>query len=412
MIRAGLIVIVILAAINARAQGQSPAASPVAAKRELTIAGKPGELDILRKVSAASAFAAVVNEPAGVLAIAHAPQPTYTKALPEHFDITDEPDLTLFKLDAQGEVGAAKPLRLPRAAKLVKRRQYPLALATHPKLPLVYVWQDVVAPADGATPDDFAGDGFKHLHIYDVSSPEPKLLQSACGGETFSRGNAAAAIDLDRKAARLFLPNMRRPAKTGFVSAIGYVKLRDDGLLADPTPAADADAPKLSLFSESPCGLGFHNLSDDITLVCAGLGPATWDESNRRGQLGVVTFFPAIGSGYRYRMVVHPTIPVVFLTGISTGALFRVEHVDGFLTMWPQRATLTDALLTSPPVLLGKRPLLACYGTGKLHLVGFDEAGLLNGERVDIAPSPRKVEALAYSAKYDRLYLTMEEAKK
>jgi hypothetical protein len=412
VIRAGLIVIMMFAAINSRAHGQSPAASPVAAKRELTIDGKPGELDILRKVPAASAFAAVVNEPAGALVVAHAPQPSYAKSLPEHFEITDEPDLTLFRLDAKGEAGAGTPLRLPRAAKLVKRRQYPLALATHPKLPLVYVWQDVVAPAEGAAPDDFAGDGFKHLHIYDVSSPKPKLLQSACGGETFSRGNPAAAIDLDRNAARLFLPNMRRPTKIGFASAIGYMKLGDDGLLADPTPAAEAEAPKLSLFSETPCGLGFHNLSDDITLVCAGLGPATWDEGNRRGQLGVVTFFPAIGVGYRYRMVVHPTIPVVFLTGISTGALFRVEHVDGFLTMWPQRATLADALLTSPPVLVGKRSLLACYGTGKLHLVGFDEAGFLNGERIDIAPSPRKVEALAYSAKYDRLYLTIEEAKK
>lgn len=398
-------------------RAQSPALSPIVTKREVSLVGKPGTLDVLTKVPAASAFVSVVSDTAGVLAVAHAPQPTVTKAMPGDYEITNDPDVTLYRLDAKGELGATTSIRLPRAPKLAARRHYPLALAAHPKLPLLYVWQDVIvsgeaSPAKPDPTDDFAGDGFRHLHVYDLSSPEPRLVQSALGGESFSRGNYAAALAFDRNAGRLFLPNLQRRIKTGFATAIGYIKLRDDGKLVDDSPAAEPDAAKVSLYGESPCGLGFLNLSDTRTIVCAGLGPATWDEANRRGQLSVMTFFPTVGGGYRYRMVQHPTLPVLFLTGLGGNYVFRVEHVDGFMTMFPQRGLLPDAVLTSPPVIVGKRPFVACYSLGVLHLLGFDAEGYFNGERTDIPLSTRKVEALAYSAKYDRLYVTHEEAKK
>jgi hypothetical protein len=392
---------------------QSPALTGVHAKRELTLKGTPGELDILRKVPTASGFAAVVSDAAGALVVAHAPQPTYTQALPEHFPIADDPDVTVYRLDAQGEVGAAAPIRLPRAAKLAARRQYPLSVAVHPKLPLLYVWQDVVAPAEKAPPDDQATDGFKHLHLYDLSVSPPKLLQSACHGESFSRGNAAAVIGLDRAGSRLFIPNMQRRTKTGLASMIGYLKLAADGKVADDTPAAYAAAAKVSLYGESPCGLGYYDVSDTVTILCAGLGPCTWDEQNRRAQLNVLTFFPSVGAGYRYRMAVNPTTSTVYLTGLGSSNLYRVEHVDGFFTMWPQRALFDGGLLiTSPPVVVGKRPLVACSTVGFVHLVKLDAEGYFTGERTDIALTSRKVEALAYSAKYDRLYATYEEVKK
>lgn len=395
------------------ALAQSPALTGSHAKRELTLVGKPGELDILRKVPTASAFLAVVSDVAGVLVVAHAPQPTYTQALPEHFPITDDADLTVYRLDAQGEVGAGSPIRLPRAAKLAARRQYPLSVAVHPKLPLVYVWQDVVAPAEKTPRDDQATDGFKHLHIYDVAATPPKLVQSACWGESFSRGNSAAVVGLDRAGTKLFLPNMQRPTKTGLASMIGYMKLAADGKLADDSPEAYAAAAKTSLYGETPCGLGYYDVSDTVTIVCAGLGPCTWDERNRRAQFNVMTFFPTVGAGYRYRMAVNPTSSTVYLTGLGSSSLFRVEHVDGFFTMWPQRAYLDGGLLvTSPPVLVGKRPLLACSGVGFVHLAKLDAEGYFNGERIDIGLTSRKVEGLAYSAKYDRLYATFEEVKK
>lgn len=396
------------------AHGQSPATTPLAVKRELTLVGKPGTLDVLRKVPAASAFAAVVNETAGALVVAHAPQPTATKGMPADFAITDEPDLSVFKLDAQGEAGPATPIRLPRSAKLAARRHYPLALAAHPNLPLVYVWQDVVAPKEGSPPADQKTDGFKHLHVYDISDSAPRLVQSTAEGELFSRGNYAGAIALDRTASRLFVPNLQHRLKTGnFASLIGYLRLRDDGTVAEQAGIASKNGPVTApFFGETPCGLGFHNLSDTVTIVCGGLGPVTWDESNRRAQMNAYSLYPAYGAGYRYRMIVHPTLPTVFCTALSSPYIYRVEHVDGFMTMFHQRATLANLAITSPPVIVGNRPYIAFQSLGFVHLVGFDSAGLYTGERTDIAVPSRKVEALAYSAKYDRLYATVEEAKK
>lgn len=394
------------------ARAQSPALAKITPQRELSIAAKPGELDILRKVPTASTFAAVVSDVAGALIVAHAPQPTVTKALPADFAIADGPDLTVYRLDAQGEVGAASPIRLPRAAKLASRRQYPLAVAVHPKLPLLYVWQDVVAPAEGGPADDQATDGFRHLHIYEIASAEPRLIQSAASGESFSRGSMAAGLAVDRTGSRLFVPNMQRRIKTGPQSMIGYLKLGPDGKVVDDTPAGYAAAAKTSLFSETPCGLGYHDVTDSVTIVCAGLGPATWDERNRRAQLNVMTFFPAVGAGYRYRMAVHPSLPVVYLTGQTSSMIYRVEHVDGYFTMFPQRAVLPSVLITSPPVVVGKRALVACSSVGFVHLLELDAEGYLSGKRSDVALTSRKVEGLAYSAKFDRLYATFDEVKK
>jgi len=394
-----------------------PAALTLRQKREISLKGAAGELDILRKVPTASAFSAVVSDAASVLIVAHAPQPTYTQALPEHFPITDDADLTVYRLDGKGELGSERlgrpvPIRLPRAAKLVARRQYPLALAVHPKLPLLYVWQDVVAPAEKAPPDDQAGDGFKHLHVYDLSLSPPPLVQSACYGESFSRGNSAAGLALDRSGKKLFLPNLQKRVKTGLASMIGYMKLSADGKLADDTPAAYEAAAKTSLYGETPCGLGYYDVSDTITIVCAGLGPCTWDERNRRAQLNVMTFWPTVGAGYRYRMAVHPESPLLYFSGLGSSNLYRVEHVDGFVTMLPQRGSLDGLVVTSPPVVVGKRPLVACSTVGVVHLAKLDAEGFFTGERVDIPLTSRKVEGLAYSAKYDRLYATFEEVKK
>lgn len=398
------------------ALGQPPALT-LRQKREISLKGAAGDLDILRKVPTASAFLATVSDAAGALVVAHAPQPTYTQALPEHFPITDDPDLTVYRLDAQGEVGPGEigkgtPLRLPRAAKLAARRQYPLALAVHPKLPLLYVWQDVVAPAEKAPPDDQAGDGFKHLHIYDLTATPPKLVQSACYGENFSRGNAGAGLGLDRSGTKLFLPNLQRRTKIGWAPMIGYMKLAADGKLADDTPAAYEAAAKTSLYGETPCGLGYYDVSETVTIVCAGLGPCTWDERNRRAQLNVMTFWPTVGAGYRYRMAVHPRLPILYLSGLGSSNLYRVEHVDGFLTMFPQRGALEGLVVTSPPVVVGKRSLVACSTSGVVHLAKLDAEGFFTGERVDILLTSRKVEGLAYSAKFDRLYATFEEVKK
>ena len=420
----------------------------------MPLAAKPGELDILRTVTAPPSAAAVVSDVAGVLAIAHKPKVLTSKEILAGVKIENGPHLSLFRLDQRGEAAsAATQITLPHSPKLVARQNYPLALAVHPKLPLLYVWQDVAAPAEGGPPDDPKTDGFRHLHVYDVSAAEPRLVQSLAEGETFARGNWAGAIEFDRTASRLFVPNMQRRTATGFAPSVGYFRVLDDGLIvpneeeaaevagggkgttADRAAAVSAAARKAYLeqvrtgkvldrtvryataatttFGGFPCGLGYFNISDSVTIVCGALGPVTWDEANRRAQFNSIAFYPVVGIGYRYRMAGHSTLPVVFFTGTNSSYVFRMEHVEGFMTMAPQRGTLASvAALASPPVLLGKRPYFACGSAGLLHLIGFDEQGRLSGERTDIPIASPTVEALAYSPRFDRLYTVVAEVKK
>lgn len=441
--------------VFAAAMSSAQAESPVAVKRELPIVGKPGELDILRTVPTPPAATAVVSDVAGVLAVGLKPKVPTTKERQAGVKMTNGPHLSLFRLDDKGEPSTPPvSITLPTSKKIVDRQNYPLSLAAHPKLPLLYVWQDVQPPAEGAPPDNVAKDGFQHLHVYDVSSAEPKLVQSMAGGETYSRGNWAGAINFDRDASRLFVPNMQRRVTTTMTPSIGYLRLLDDGMIvpneeetadvasidakkgttADRTGAVTLAARKAYLeqvrtgkvlertvryatsatttFAGFPAGLGFHNVNDTTTIVCGALGPVTWDEGNRRAQFNSIVFYPVIGVGYRYRMAGHPTLPVAFFTGTTSGFVYRMEHVDGFMTMLPQRGYLNGVAIASPPVLLGKRSLFACASPNVLHLVQFDDQGRFTGERIDVPITNPAPEALAYSPKFDRLYVPVAEGKK
>jgi hypothetical protein len=430
------------------------AQTDLAAKRELVITGTRGELDILRTVATPTAAVAAVSDAAGVLVVGHKPKVLSSREKKDGVKLTNGPHLSFFRLDAQGEIsGPAATVTLPTSPKFAERQNVPLSVVAHPKLPLVYVWQDVQPPGEGVPPDDPKIDDFQHLHVYDVASAEPKLVQSLAGGETYSLGNWAGAIDFDRTASRLFIPNLQRRVTTTFTPSIGYLRLLDDGSVvpneeeaaavsvggknstADRTGAVSLAARKAYLeqvrtgkvleravryatsatttFAGFPSGLGFHNATDDVTIVCGALGPVTWDEANRRAQFNSVVFYPIVGVGYRYRMVGHQTLPVVFFTGTTAGYVYRMEHVDGFLTMLPQRGALPGVVaLESPPVLLGKRNQLACGSSQFVHLLGFDDQGRFDGQRTDVLVKSPSVAALAYSARFDRLYVPIVEEKK
>ena len=413
-------------------------------QREVPLAATPGEVDYLRTVPLPPGRAAVVSDVAGVLAVIHK-----QGKIPG-------PHVSLVRLDDRGEPSKDKPvtIQLPHSKLLTDRDNYPLALTVHPKLPLLYVWQDVVTSFEkGAPVDDPKADGFCHLHVYDISKPEPQLLQSVAQGDTFARGNTAGAIEFDRHATRLFVPNLqRRNAKGVATASIGFLRVLENGHVvpddddvlaaassgkagvdrqADVTAAArkayleqvrtgkvldraTRNATSASaIFAAHPCGLSYFNVSDTVTIVGGPLGPVTWDESNRRAQFNAITFYPIVGIGYRLRLVGHPTLPVIFVSGLSSGFVYRMEHVDGFLTMLPQRGTLAGVTaIASSPVLLGKRPYFACGSAKTLHLIGFDDQGHLNGQRIDVPVVSDTVEAIAYSPRFDKLYTRVDEAKK
>jgi len=111
-----------------------------------------------------------------------------------------EPHVLLYALDAQGQPTAAapSPITLPRPAALAKDLNYPLSLAFHPRLPLLYVWQDVEVPHVYGVPNDPAPcANVDHLLIYDVAKSPPALVR---------RPMSAARRHLERMASPTSLP--------------------------------------------------------------------------------------------------------------------------------------------------------------------------------------------------------------
>lgn len=360
-----------------------------------------------------------------------------------------EPQISLFRLNDKGEIAGERiSFALPKPEAMAQRLNSPISLTFHPKLPILYAWQDLPGTnLYGGPKDDPEKDGFHHLAIYDVSS-EPKLIEVHGTGQGFSRQNEAGSIVVSPDGSRIFAPNLGRKNPRGdYVPAIGYFRLDEKGLpieddesatvageSAKPSKDRAATSVKASrsatyardkaagihiyatrltlytaaTFAQYPCGLGYVPINDEVTLVAGPLGPVTWDETNRLGQFTCLTLYPLAGAGYRYRIAGHPTQPVVYFSGIATSYLYRVFHADGFITMLPQSVTLPSATIYSPPVLLAKRKQVAAGGKSTIWLVKIDDQGNYLPEHQQMAVDSTTVDSLVYSDKFDRLYVAIE----
>jgi hypothetical protein len=361
----------------------------------------------LIQVPGPPAGCAALSDSAGVLAIGHKSGIT--------------PHVSFFRLSAQGKPIAAPPaanLTLPRPAGLVKYPNYPLSLVFHPKLPLLYVWQDI-AKAETPTPAEVqAYQEFDHLLIYRIDEEQPKLLQALGRGPLFAYGTVAGTVALNAAGTRLYVPNLYAPPPAGKppdAAVVGYLKLDDAGLPQGkgdgPTGKVGRVAPATAAFPDVPAGLGFIPISDDVVLVGGGYGPVSWNEADRHGRFNVVALHAFFGLYYRDRIAGHPTLPVLVASVVGYSWVCRMEHADGVLTLTPQVAVLEGATLRSQPVFLGRHNQVAFGGENKVYMLSLDDKGHFQRQRVQAAVPCPAVEALVYSEKLDRLYVAVEIAK-
>src|SRR5262249_23197112 len=105
--------------------------------------------------------------------------------------------ISLFRLDAQGKPsGAPIVIKLPRSAFLDKRSSFVFSLLFHPKLPLLYAWQDAEPVAGGVSAEDPALKDFDHLTIITLDGPAPQLALSLARGQRFAIGGRAGSLAL------------------------------------------------------------------------------------------------------------------------------------------------------------------------------------------------------------------------
>jgi hypothetical protein len=410
--------------------------------REISIKLTPTEIDktpYVVPLVAPGATCAAVGDNLGMVAVGQ--------------KVNKEPQISLFRLDDQGKMAAAPVfIKVPKPATLAQRDVYPLSLAFHPSLPLLYVWQDVEGlKGDPVPPVDPAWKDLDHLHIYSLEKVAPELLLSLCRGTQFHTGQIGGSLCVDVPSGRLYVPNLRfgekNPPEKG--GGVGWFALAGDGLpvagdeepakveapLAPAKAAADRPARLTALralitagkplgafrhtppdsygFGALPAGTGFLPISRDVFLTCGYLGPMTWNLADRRARCQVFIMPINFVSYYGTRIVGHPTLPVVFSSVVGYSYAHRIEHADGFFTLAPQILTLEGATLKTPPVVLTKRNLVAFGGLTAVYLAAIDAEGKFKDEKgmqINVPMNPT-VEGLAYSEKFNRLYVAVEKAK-
>jgi hypothetical protein len=419
--------------------------SPAWAQRETRIRSlAETPLPYVTTCVAPAARSAIANDVASVLAVAHRPKS------PAH--------VSIFRLDPQGQIvaGDPVPLTLPKPPALGDRPTQVLGMASHPRFPLVYVWQDVPQNDVPALPIDPASSAdFDHLLIYSLEESPPSLLLATARGADFHCGAIAGGFALDAAAARLYVPNMQQPGpmKTP-ISAIGWIQLAPDGLpaLVETNPAAAAAATgtaapppvvlgppeaaasraarlpvleaskapgaaqSLSLHRESapatfgdwPCPYSYAPLSDDAVLTTSYSGAVSWVLSDRLGRFGYFFLHPYVP--YRYRIGVHPKLPAAYVSTITyDGRIVRLALADGYFTLVPQTVLIDNVVIHTPPLVLPQTNQVVVGTNGWICVVDLDTEGRLQAKGVRMTINNPQIEALAWSERFGKLYVPVEK---
>jgi hypothetical protein len=371
-------------------------------------AGRPTKLAYVIPVVAPAARAAAVSDAAGWLAVAH-----HARHPDAH--------VSLYRLGADGRPsGSPVAMKLPRPPSLARYANYPLGLAFHPKLPLLYVWQDVALPKDArgvplpvAAADRAGWEQFDHLLIYGLEKGRPELLVSLCRGEAFAHGLPDGSLGLGAKGGRLYVPNVRVPKAASGQTVVGCYDLDAKGLPATADrkaiPPRHVAPPNKDAFPDHPtgCGFGFVPVGLDAVLFGGYYSTALvlWRPEDRTRRL---FSFTLPRSYRRFVAAGHPDLPVIYVSDLVSSEAYCFEHVEGNLTLVPQRATFAEDILHSAPVVLTRKGQVAFGGRHRVFIVNLDKEGRFLPAGATVGVNNPQVEALAYSARHNRLYVAVE----
>ncbi len=364
--------------------------------------------------------------------------------------------LSFHKLDEQGQPMAGEPisLALPKPASLSANVTAVLGLVSHPRLPIVYVWQDSEPGPNNTLIEASLTAEFDHLFIYSVAEAEPKLLLSAARGSDYASGTLVSGFAINATGTRLYVPNMQRPDQAKKMqNGIGWIVLDADGLPAFDPPDmlvdASPDGPAVSVtaldwpaatasqtaklaaieqakaaakplimrrylevswtFQTPPSPYCYAPLNDNIVFATTHSGAANWILNDRLGRFSYFYVQPYVP--YRYRIAVHPTAPSAYIVPvIYDGRMLRIEHADGYFTLLPQTLLVENSTVYhSTPIVLPKTNQVAVGANGKVCFMDLEADGRFKGTAVQIQVNNPTVEGLAWSEMFGRLYFAVEK---
>jgi hypothetical protein len=380
----------------------------------------PGGDEKCIRAQASQATCAAVSDVGALLIIGV--QPTGV-APPGGVPPVTDGELLVFPLDAAGAI--AKPaeptkLALTKPPSLAAFRLVPTAIYAHPRLPLVYVWQDIVpthaAPAVSA-PADVTHRDLDHLLIYKVAGPTLQLVKATARGELFTHGfitgylNSDASPTVVAKDDRLFLPAIQKPnpptpdgKPTAATPLFGYATLDENGMPALDTAGAISVTSVVdpSNYAHVDRPMGVLPISKQTVLI-GGYMQMTSIDLKSRYTVGIYT----IGS-HSTRATGNAKYPRFYSVGLNSAWVYNTEHVDGAFTMLPQQATVAGMAALSYPVLDTKSNRLLIGSGAGLHMIALNEAGVMTGTQQYFSTGTA-VKAVAYSPKFDRIYVPVEK---
>jgi hypothetical protein len=400
-------------------------AVPAAAQPKVILPpAKDGRLENLVPVPASEAHWVALSETHHLLAFCH--ERTYQQA-----------NLSLVRLDAKGNPSAyAISWKLPpRPGTLGKVAGYALSAAFHPKLPLLYVWQDAAVPY--STPgqkDPPDVQLLDHLLIYNFTREPPELVASLCRGPEYVYGQSAGGLAVDASGEHLYVPNLHEVKNQGFFH-FGRFKLDADGLpvldakdvgqpaavrvkkltVASTTkgisPPEQSPLEYIYMFSFNAMGYGtwFQPLGKEVVLVGANPGLMIWRPGDK---VVALSGLPLKGGGDN-RLGLHPKLPLVYAmpAWTSSDSVFLAGLSDGYLTLLPRQYVFSETRLSSAPAVVAGGSKLAVGGHYHVYFVDLDDKGEPRGEVSRVRVLNPQVRALVYSPAFDRLYVGVEVSK-
>jgi len=366
-------------------------------------------------ILAPGATCSALNEETGLLAIGH-------KGQPHH--------LSLIQLSPNGTPGEARQVILPLPPSLQAAQCYPLGLAFHPKLPLLYVWRDVGEAAAGSAPVAAVLADFDHLVLLSPADATPVPSASFARGNDFAHGMDRGEIAIEPGGQRLYMPNLCDPALVDPAakpptdgSSIGFFDLDEAG---QPVPIqmpleGSLDGHGLNKFELRilphrihlgtyrvlPNGWGFAAPTTHSVIFSGYYGPAVWDTVNRRAALNYV-YMPNMATCL---IGEHPSLDVVYIARFDYELISSIRHADGYPTLLPRTRNAPGARFRSRPVAIaGKINAVIVGGIGAVHVYPVDAQGMLTGTAETVAVANPSVQTLAVSARHAKIYVPVETA--
>ncbi len=413
----GLIQAVTVAAIALMA-GALQAALEVVPQRAILIttvpqAGQPlaqqDAMPGLVRVEVPRSFCAAVSDQFNILVVG-------SQAL----KASEGKELYVFKLGPNGEpTGAPEIVSTPKIAEVGEFPNQVLSIKFHPKLPLMYVWQDTDDKKTKRA--DAVNEKYPHLIIYSVD-PSGKLTLAAQGaiGTQFDINNIWGDMAFSPQGDKLYVPNLRTPAKSSF-SAAGYIGLDPKtGMIAtedteqkDPITKATVVVKKeivkywpLHQYGADslPTGNGYVVGSEGAFITNANAAFGGFDPNNRQGWM--ILYYPPF-TGANLRLSAHPNPKNwrFYATALGYGYFYSMAHADGYTTGVPQMLSVAGLTIYSECVLMTKRNQLVAGGANQICVVTLTPEGLLTKDVFVAKANNPTVRAIAYSERADKLFI-------